>query len=67
MKALLGPILLLLAGLVAAPAPAQSAQPGAENKAAAENATINTPAATNTASAVKPDLAVSSSTPSVTN
>src|ERR1035441_9309852 len=65
MKALLGPICLLLAGLLAAPAPAQSTQPGAENKAAAETATTNAPAATNTAPAVKPDVAVPSSSASV--
>ena len=66
MKALLGPIGLLLAGLLAASAPAQSTQPGAENKAAAETATANAPAATNTAPAVKPDVAIPSSAPSVT-
>ena len=66
MKALLCPICLLLAGLLATPAPAQSTQPGAENKTAAENVTITAPAATNTAPAVKPDVAVPSSTPSVT-
>ena len=62
MKAPLGPICLLFAGLLAGPAPAQDTQPSAENQAAAETATTNAPAATNTAPGVKPERGSPSST-----
>ena len=65
MKALLGPIGLLVASLLAAPAPAQDAQPSAENKAAADTVATNAPAVTNTAPAVKTEVASPSSSPSV--
>ena len=65
MKALLGPICLLFASLLAAPAPAQDTQPSAENKAAADTVTTNATAITNTAPAVKTEVAVPSSGPSV--
>ena len=65
MKALLGPICLLFASLLAAPAPAQDTQPSAENKAAADTVTTNATAVTNTAPAVKTEVAVPSSGPSV--
>src|ERR1017187_3783139 len=61
MNAPLSLICLLSAALLAAPAPAQDAQPSAENKAAVETATTNTPAATNTAPAVKPEAGVPAS------
>ena len=61
MNAPLSLICLLSAGLLAATAPAQDAQPSAEKKAAIETATTNAPAATNTAPAVKPETGVPAS------
>jgi general secretion pathway protein D len=61
MNAPLSLICLLSAALLAAPAPAQDAQPSAEKTAAVETATTNTPAATNTAPAVKPEAGVPAS------
>jgi type II secretion system protein D len=61
MNAPLSLICLLSAALLAAPAPAQDAQPSAEKTAAAETATTNTPTATNTAPAVKPEAGVPAS------
>jgi len=66
MNAPLGPICLLFAGLLATPAPAQDTPPSAERKAAAETVATNTPAATNTAPAVKPEAGGSAATRSVT-
>jgi general secretion pathway protein D len=59
MKAPLGLISLVFAGLLAAPAPAQDTQPSAEKKPAAETPT------TNIAPGVKPEASVPASTPSV--
>jgi type II secretion system protein D len=59
MKAPLGLISLVFAGLLAAPAPAQDTQPSAEKKPAAETPT------TNSAPGVKPEASVLASTPPV--
>src|SRR5664279_2847883 len=59
MKAPLGFISLVFAGLLAAPAPAQDSQPSPEKKTAAETPT------TNTAPAIKPEASVLASTQSV--
>src|SRR5664280_2193010 len=66
MNAPLKLICLLSAALLAAPAPAQDAQPSGEKTDVAGTARTNAPAATNTVPAVKPDAGVPASTPSVT-
>ena len=66
MNASSGLICLLFAGLLAVTAPAQDTQPGPEKKAAAEAATTNASAATNTAPAVKSEVAGPASAPSIT-